>query len=84
MQLGGARDDNSYINNATVEVCPHRKQIAIKGLILAIPFQIAGYLIFQKINIVPVNIALDLHLVIGQILKMSPLFIGGTRILEYG
>lgn len=62
MQLGGTRDDHSYIDDPTIEVCPHRKQITIKGLILAVPFQIACDLIFQKINIVPIDITLNFHL----------------------
>ena len=35
--------------------CPKGIQIAIKGLIFAVPFKIKGYPIFHKINLVPIH-----------------------------
>ena len=50
-------NDNPHINQATIKIRPHSKQISIKGLILAVPFKVKGNSIFQKVDVVSVNVA---------------------------
>ena len=76
------RHNNTDTDNIAFIIGAHREQIAVKGLILRVPLQIKRNAVFDKIDIVTVNIAVNTALLIWYIGKSSAL-IRFTRIFFY-
>ena len=78
---GRVTNSAGRIDQSAVKISSHSKQITVKGLIFAVPFQIKCHPIFQKINIVPIDVSYDRFGFVWLVSKFSPSLCGLPRIL---